>query len=231
MPVTLLTIAVSVVMFVAWWLLGHTAALFPLVFTSGNWLSRPWSLVTYAYLETDFMGVLFGSLMAFFFMGSLERAWGKDRFLPAYGLFLLLPPIALWLAHLVTGREQTAMGLWLPTACWTVAYGAYRPQSVILVFGIAPVKAMWIAIFAGAAIVFYYGNRIPVAGLCAGLAPLAAWGLGRKRFSFGNFERNKNPFRDEFRKSLKTKRDTEAERLRLREILERSVHDDDEKPK
>ena len=167
--------------------------------------------------------------MAFFFMGAMERSWSRTRFVLAYLLLLISPPLSLWIAAMASGLEQTAMGLWLSTAGWTIVYGSYRPKTVLLVFGIAPVKAIWIAAFAAGAIIFYYGRGAPLAGLCTGLAPLLAWMIGSGKLPLALPEGRLAKPGDEFRKSMKTKRESELERLRLRELLERSVEDDDTK--
>ena len=228
MPFTLATLALAVAGFVGWWASRNAGAWLELVFFTEGWLSRPWSLVTYAFIEGDFIRLVFSGLMAFFFMGALERAWGRDRFVPAFILFLVAPPLSVWLGSLAAGIDLTAMGLWLPVACWTVAFGAYRPQSTILVFGVVPVKAMWIGLFAGLAAVFQYGSGAPVAGLCVGLSMALAWLLGSRRLAL-RLPEKKQPPGDEFRKSMKTKREAEQERLRLRELLERSVQDEDQR--
>ncbi len=222
------TIVLAAVGFVVWWSFKISPAGEVLLFDSEAWWLRPWTLITYPFMEWDFIRLVLGCLMAFFFMGALERAWGRKRFIPAYAVLLMFPPLALWIGAMASGVEQAAWGLWLMTGCWTAAYGTYRPQSVILIFGILPLKAMWIGWFAALAIVFYYGMGSPIAGLCAGLAPLAAWALASRRVEIGVLNPKKPSFRDEFGKSLKTKRDSEMERLRLRELLERSVQEEDE---
>jgi hypothetical protein len=225
MPMTIGTLVVASVMFVAWWSGKNSPSWYPLIFESDGWWMRPWSLVTYAFMEDGFGRQICSGLVTFFFMGAVERAWAKGRFLPAYALLVVLPPLALWLGHLASGVQQMAMGLWLPTACWTVVYGSYRPEATILLFAIIPVKAKWLAWIAALGVVFVNGYGAPVAGLLAGLAPLAAWALGSRRLTLHIPER-KAPAGDEFRKSMKTKRDAEHERLKLRELLERSVADD-----
>jgi len=227
MPVTMVTIGAALVTFVAWWLTNHSEAWYPLLFSTSGWLTRPWSLVTYAFVEGWFPTLVCGGLMAFFFMGALERAWPRERFLPAYFIMLFAPPLALWIGSLASGVPLLASGLWLPAACWVVAFGAYRPEATILLMAIVPVKAKWLAWIAGLTVVFITGTGAPIAGVCAGLAPLAAWGLATRRISFPLPKKKEKPFADEFRKSMKTKRESEAERLRLRKLLEESIDEDE----
>ena len=228
MPITMATIIIAAVSFIAWWAAKTSSAWIQLVFYTDGWMTRPWTLITYAFVEGDFISIVFSCLMAFFFMGALERAWGRERFLPAYFAFLVVPPLTVWIGSLASGEELAANGLWLPVACSTVAFGAYRPQSTILIFGIVPVKAMYIGLFAALAVVFRYGAGAPIAGLCVGLSMALAWLLGSRRVMF-SLPKGQEKVGDEFRKSMKSKRDAEQERLRLRELLERSVKDDDEK--
>jgi hypothetical protein len=109
-----------------------------------------------------------------------------------------------------------------------VAYGSYRPEATILLMAIIPVKAKYLAWLAGLAIVFITGSGAPIAGVCAGLAPLAGWALGSRRLNLAVLDPKPKTSGDEFRRSMKTKRDAEQERLRLRELLERSVQDEDQ---
>ena len=226
MPVTIATIILAAVAFVVLWATKDGDVIRQTIFFSDSWFARPWTLVTYALVEIDFIRFVFSALMAFFFMGALERAWTRERFLPSYIVFLTVPPLTLWLGGLAAGVVVSAHGLWLPVAAWTVAFGAYRPQATILVFGIVPVKAMFIAWFAGLAAVFEHGAAAPVAGIGVGLSMVLAWLMGSNRLSLSLPKRQQSSG-DEFRKSMKTKREAEQERLRLRELLERSVQDDD----
>ena len=226
MPVTIATIILAGVAFVTIWATRNADLVRQVVFFSDSWLARPWSLVTYAFVEIDFIRIVFSALMAFFFMGALERAWTRESFLPCYLLFLVVPPLTLWLGGLVAGVPTSAAGLWLPVAAWTVAFGSYRPQTTILVFGIIPVRAMYIAWFAALAVVFEHGAASPIAGIGVGLSMVLAWLLGSRRLSL-QLPKREESSGDEFRKSMKTKREAEQERLRLRELLERSVRDED----
>jgi membrane associated rhomboid family serine protease len=227
MPITLVTLTLALVGFTAFWSSKFSGTLASLYFDTDGWWARPWTLFTYAFLEYRFGALLCSGLLLFFFMGSLERAWGRRRFLPAYAILLVAPPLAIWIGAMVSGVSLGAGGIWLPSLCWTVAFGAYRPQSQIFVFGLIAVLAKWIAVVAAMIIVFDVGSGAPLAGLCAGLAPLAAWALGANRLTLKMPGKRGASFRDEFGKSLQTKRDAESERLKLRELLERSVREDE----
>lgn len=224
MPFTMATIGVSVIAFLAWWLSGINPAWNNLVFDSAIWPGRPWTLVTYALVQPSPMGLVFSGLMAFYFMGAMERAWPRARFLPACLILLVVPPLAVWLGSLAGNVHQVVFGLALPTSCWLITFAAYRPEATILLMGLVPIKAKWLGWVSAIGIVITYGYGAPLAGLVAGFAGVVAWGLAARP----NFQRKPDPFADEFRRSMKTKREAEAERLKLRELLERSVRDDDE---
>lgn len=227
MPITIGTIVAVVVGFVAVWL-SATRLLYPLYFSPYDALSRPWSVVTYAFVDFRTLGVLFSCLMAFFFMGAMERAWGAARFLPAYVILLLTPPIAYWIAGAALNIDPVLYGMSLTTGAWVVAFATYRPQAVIHLFAMFPVKAMWIGWAAAALIVFGCGANNPVLGAICGIVPLAAYALGKGRLTLPALG-GSSEFKDEFRRSLATKREAELERQRLRELLERSVSEDEER--
>jgi membrane associated rhomboid family serine protease len=227
MPITMTTIGVSVVAFIAWWLSRMSPSWIALMFDTDAWLTRPWTVVTYALAQPDPVGLLFSGLMAFYFMGAMERAWERGRFLAAYFALLVAPPLAVLIGALFSGEPLLAYGLSLTTACWLVAFATYRPEATIMLMGCVPIKAKWLGWLSAIGIVVSYGYGAPVAGLGAGLAPLVAWGLATKRVSLPLPKKKEEPFADEFRKSMKTKRDAESERLRLRKLLEGSIDEDD----
>lgn len=200
---------------------------FALVFDTDSWLQRPWTVVSYVLIQPSTWGLLFSGLMAFYFMGAMERAWPRERFLVGYAALILVPPLAVWVGSLISGESLSVYGLALTTSCWLVTFAAYRPEATILVMGCVPVQAKWLGWLSAIGVVISYGYGAPLAGLGAGIAPLAAWALAAKPLSLPSQKKKAEPFGDEFRRSMKTKRELESERLRLRKLLEESIEDDD----
>jgi len=229
MPITLATIALSVVAFIAWWLLRMNAGWLAMIFDTAAWIGKPWTIVSYAWIQPSPTGLVFSGLMAFYFMGAMERAWPRGRFLAAYAALLVAPPLAVWLGALFSGEPQVAYGLSLTVACWLVTFAAYRPEATILVMGIVPVKAKWLGWVSALGIVISYGYGAPLAGLGAGIAPLVAWHLAANPISLPTPKKKAQPYADEFRRSMRAKLESEAERLRLRKLLEESIEDDESK--
>lgn len=226
MPITAVTIGLAVAGFLGVWL-TERSLLFSLWFDPEAGLPRAWTAATYALVEWRPIGVLFSCLVAFFFMGAMERAWGRSRFLPAFAILWLLPPVGYALGWLLTAESFPAFGLTITSGAWVVVFATYRPQAVIHLMGMFPIKAFWVGWASAILIVVGCGTHAPLFGAACAVIPLAAFALGRGRLTLPSVSK-KTEFKDEFRRSLATKRDAELERKRLRDLLERSISDEDE---
>jgi membrane associated rhomboid family serine protease len=107
-------------------------------------LTRPWTLVTYAFVHDGPLHLLFNMLALFFFGGPLEERWGGRGFLrfaavcaAGAGLASLLVPAP------VMGFSGVAYGLML-------AYAMAWPDNQVYVLGIFPVKVKWLVVGLGA---------------------------------------------------------------------------------
>jgi membrane associated rhomboid family serine protease len=119
---------------------ASTTSIVPLLgFSPAHFLTRPWTLLTYAFTHVDFFHVLFNMLALFFFGPPLEERWGAQGFLRFYlvsaagaALFSLLQP-----ALYVIGASGAVYGVML-------AFALYWPNSPIYIFGIFPIAAKWL---------------------------------------------------------------------------------------
>lgn len=100
--------------------------------------TRPWTVVTYAFLHTNTMHVLFNMLGLFFFGPQLENELGSRRFLMLY----FLSAIAAALASLFTpyaaivGASGAVFGV-------LVGFARFWPRARIYFWGVIPIEARW----------------------------------------------------------------------------------------
>jgi membrane associated rhomboid family serine protease len=134
------------------------------------------ALFTYPFLCLDFITLAFACMWLFWIGGSLERSWGSGKFL----LFFLLMTPASGIGLLVgyAAIHQTAPllgGLWLPVTSLTVAWATINPYVSILLYGLIPIQARWIAVFEVGVIYFVYYQGHPVLGLFVLAGALSAY--------------------------------------------------------
>jgi membrane associated rhomboid family serine protease len=110
--------------------------------------SEPWRLVTYQFLHSSMIGFFFSMLILWIMAKPLELQWGSARFL----LFWLVATL---------GASLTAAGLQLPLdgdvgfgICLLLTFATLYPEVEFRLFFIVPVKVQYLAIVAGAWLVF-----------------------------------------------------------------------------
>jgi membrane associated rhomboid family serine protease len=112
-------------------------------FQPSDFLTRPWTLVTYAFFHGGVMHLLWNMLTLFFFGPPLEERWGSRGFLKVYlvaaaggavlsVLFSFLDP-GTW----IVGASGAILGLMLANAM-------YWPDREVLILGIFPLKMKWL---------------------------------------------------------------------------------------
>jgi membrane associated rhomboid family serine protease len=127
--------------------------------------SRPWTLVTYQFVQGRSMLWFFIAMLVLWIMARpLEESWGSPRFL----LFWLVSTF---------GASLTAAGLGLPLAgsvgfsgCLLFTFATLFPEVEFLLFFLIPVKVKYLAVVAGAFLVF--------SGLSFGIGAGAAYVAG-----------------------------------------------------
>jgi len=110
-----------------------------LAFRPVDFLSQPWTPLTYMFAHGDFWHYFFNMLVLFFFGPPLEERWGSPDFLKFYlvaglggALFCLFQP---WAG--VIGASGAVYGLML-------AYAMAWPDNLIYFWGIFPIKVKWL---------------------------------------------------------------------------------------
>lgn len=107
-----------------------------------------WTFLTYPLVSPgmDLLTLIFSCLWLWFVGGSLERTWGTRL----YGIFFIMVTLvtggAMALVAIVTKIAfYPIIGLWLPLVGITWAWATVYPEREILIWGIIPVKAFWLA--------------------------------------------------------------------------------------
>ncbi|HVH13993.1 MAG TPA: rhomboid family intramembrane serine protease, partial [Longimicrobium sp.] len=112
-------------------------------FQPADFLTRPWTLVTYAFFHAGVMHLLWNMLTLFFFGPPLEERWGSRGFIRFYLvgaaggalfslLFAFLDPGA-W----IVGASGATLGLMM-------AFAMIWPDMEVHILGIFPVKMKWL---------------------------------------------------------------------------------------
>ena len=112
-------------------------------FAPGDFLTRPWTVVTYSFLHFGVFHLLWNMLTLFFFGPQLEDRWGGRAFIRFYliaaaggaalsALLYFLDP-ATW----IVGASGATLGLML-------AFAMIWPDMEVHILGIFPVKMKWL---------------------------------------------------------------------------------------
>jgi membrane associated rhomboid family serine protease len=135
--------AVFMVAFVLVRVLGYTWFLDWVAFGPTRFLTRPWTVLTYAFVHVG-IGHILGNLLTLFFFGPpLEDRWGSRGFLKFYliaagGAALFSALFYFWdPANWIIGASGATFGMML-------AFAMYWPDMLIHVWGIFPIKAKWL---------------------------------------------------------------------------------------
>lgn len=146
-----------------------------LAFVPADFITRPWTLVTYAFVHAGVFHLLFNMLTLFFFGPPLEERWGGRGFMKVYlvaaaggalasVLFAFLDP-ASW----IVGASGAVLGLMM-------AFAMIWPDMEVHVLGIIPVKMKWLVgalVFINLAMALEGGSQTAVLAHLGGMAAAA----------------------------------------------------------
>lgn len=136
--------AVFLVAFTIVSILGYSKPFYDLVaFGPTRFVTRPWTVLTYAFVHVG-IGHILGNLLVLFFFGPpLEDRWGGRAFLRFYlvsaaGAALFSALFYFWdPSNWIIGASGATFGMML-------AFAMIWPDMPIHVWGIFPVKAKWL---------------------------------------------------------------------------------------
>ncbi|HEX8431821.1 MAG TPA: rhomboid family intramembrane serine protease [Longimicrobium sp.] len=105
-------------------------------------VTRPWTVITYAFTHKEFLHFIFNMLGLFFLGPPLEDRWGGRAFLRFYLIAAVGGAIfSLFVPGSVLGASAAINGLLL---AWALIW----PEAQIYLFGVIPVKVKWLALAA-----------------------------------------------------------------------------------
>jgi len=101
-----------------------------------------WRLVTYVFLTSDWLDLLFTVLIFYYIAAPLEAAWGTRRFLTVFGVSV----VGGGAAGVLLKLSQPLAGGGAPIVTLLLIYGFMFPDSVVYLFFILPVRVKTLAI-------------------------------------------------------------------------------------
>lgn len=191
--------------------------------------SQPWSLVTYAFAwPYDAIWLaLFVFLGIYYFAPVLERGMGTRTFRWLLLCVAVSAPLAFWVGAAALRLEVTLASAALPVSAIIVGWATRYPEATVMLWFVIPVKGKWLGWFTAVVVALGYGKGTPALSVFA-LVPLAVahfWVKGGVSLPTVGTRRGGA---DETLSAWERKRKEEAERLRLKELFERSYRESDE---
>lgn len=115
-----------------------------------------WQFVTYMFLQVEVMHVVFNMLGLWLFAPDLEQRWGTRRFWRFYlitgtGAGVIHFVVTMLLLLIFHRHYELGPLLGASGAIYGVilVYAAYNPESMILLWGVVPIKAKYFALIMG----------------------------------------------------------------------------------
>lgn len=146
-----------------------------------SWLTRPWTWLTYPFLELPSFWILLTLYVTYSLGGMLERSWGSRNFAALFFAFTAVSALAFVPAYYLFGLPVQLVGLGLPLTCLITAWASLDPELETCFWGV-PVKAKLVAAIWVAMNYFSFGlqYRNPLFALFTLAGPAAAWFYVRK---------------------------------------------------
>ncbi len=152
-----------------------------LVFGTGTFLQRPWTLLTYPLVAGhDVLWVLLSAYILWLFGGSLERAWGNRQYVVFLALVAVASALGVEGGSMLTGRHVLLAGVGLPLASIVVVWTTMNPSEVLLAYFVIPMQARWLGLIVLVFTVFSFPFPLGIFAL-AGPA-VAVWFLRWGRY-------------------------------------------------
>lgn len=199
---------------------------------SGSVFPKLWTLVTYPFVNfLGAFGLVFLPMWLFSIGGQVERDHGAQRFLI---LWLIITGLSV-LPFVVLRKSLD--GILIPDAALTVIWATRNPNACVRLFGLIPVKPLWLALLGVAAVLVTYGTGNLLLGglalLSCGLAYLYASNRLPLRYGYSGLQggrakptKAQRAKEDAYLSDVFVREQERADRERLRKLFEDSLEDD-----
>lgn len=143
------------------------------------WQGEVWRLLTWAFVESDPLGLLFSCLLLYWFGSDLVELWGSARLVRVYLGIALCAAAGTCLLGYLDGdvMRATYLGSWPLAAAMTVAWGLYFPDRHVRIFFVLPIRGLvlaWLTVALVVAFAIYFGWEGYLPGLLA-LGLMLGW--------------------------------------------------------
>ncbi len=188
------------------------------------WHGEVWRLVTWIFIESSPLSLLFQCLTIYWFGNELADEWGSRRFLFSFFALALGVAVCTCLVALVDPwvLREFILGSWAPVVGMMVAWGLCFPDRTIRIYFVLPIRGHWFVwLTVGVTVIFaiYEGWQ---AVLPEFIAEGAALGWFYAPVLAGRLRKKHRPARVTPKRSVAKKRAESVAYLRVVES-----HDDD----
>lgn len=219
-----------------WFLHGSAAQL--MAFTPGSLTSAPWTLVTYPFVQFEFIGVFFSCLWLWGVGGAVERDLGSGRYLV---LWLALSALGALSVSLITPLMGHAVpfaliGTLIPLGAVTVIWGTRNPSAMMTLMFVLPITGKWMAWLSAGVVLFGMGMGNPMLGALAVVPLVVGWAFADNRIPglpYGKSEPKRAAWKpserdDKYFDEVRKREKDREEREKLRRLFEGSIKDNPE---
>lgn len=155
-------------------------------FNPGDALQRPWSVLTYPLAYSGLGGpfallcFIFLIIWVFWIGGFLERDAGIGKAALFWTGMTVLPALLLGLGMRLSGEGTFVFGPFLPVSAVSVYWGVRNKEAVVMLWGILPLKGIYIAALAVAGTFFVWASPVWWLGFFAVAHTGLAWWIAQK---------------------------------------------------
>lgn len=216
---------------------GLTSSGVPALF--GSQLETPWGILTYPlaypFAGSRFIAVIFTLLWIYYAYTALESTLGRWGVIWHFVAFQVLFGLFGFLAESLLASDYALFGPFIPAEALVILWAAVAPNSTISLFGVLPVKMLYIGLISTGTILFFEGALNPMIGVIMVIPAAIVWlyGLGKlPGLAPGSIRprrstKKQNKEWDSYYSKVKTRQKEREERERLKKLFEDSMGNSD----
>lgn len=203
-------------------------------FVPVDWFQRPWTILTYAFVPSDVLGLIFSCMWIYGIGQVVEREIGTAKYLGVWFTIQILAALMLWAGAVILERAAMANGPWVCVVALTVVWATRYPNQEIMFMFVLRVAAKWVALISFAILFFAYPPMLaPFVAAPIALAYFFAADKLPIRYSRSYAQKAPSKTQQkrerEYFDKVKDREQERQERERLRKLFEDSLLDDPDK--